>query len=133
ALRVLIDFWDYCCQAHSDEVDEYRRQYASVGDGELRYLALCLVLLTGPGVLAMESVEEVLPARQVLTVVADGLDRCLDPGQAGELLALAARMCVRGHIRLVGTVRGPVAGAAEEIVKEAVGEAVETSMVDLGA
>ncbi|MEV4437825.1 hypothetical protein AB0K09_02205 [Streptomyces sp. NPDC049577] len=29
ALRVLIDFWDYCCQAHSDEVDEYRRQYAS--------------------------------------------------------------------------------------------------------
>ncbi|MCA6094058.1 ATP-binding protein [Streptomyces sp. SCA3-4] len=96
-----------------------------LGDGELRYLALCLVLLTGPGVLAMDQAAEVLPARQVLTILADGLDRCLDPRQARELLRLAARMCERGHIRLVGTVRGAVADAAEEVAG--------ASMVDLGA
>ncbi|MEU1372477.1 ATP-binding protein [Streptomyces triculaminicus] len=94
-----------------------------LGDGELRYLALCLVLLTGPGVLAVDPAAEVLPARQVLTVLADGLDRCLDARQARELLGLAARMCERGHIRLVGTVRGEVGEAAEE--------AKGASMVDL--
>ncbi|UNO39500.1 biotin transporter BioY [Streptomyces sp. MST-110588] len=76
-----------------------------LGDGELRYLALALVLLTGPGVLAMDPVAEVPSARQVLTVVADGLDRCLDRRQARALLALAVRMVERGHIRLLGTVR----------------------------
>ncbi|MEU3872986.1 MULTISPECIES: ATP-binding protein [Streptomyces] len=96
-----------------------------LGDGELRYLALCLVLLTGPGVLAVDPVAEVLPARQVLTVLADGLDRCLDARQARELLELAARMCERGHIRLVATVRGEAAQAA--------GETGEASVVDLGA
>ncbi len=80
-----------------------------LGDGELRYLALCLVLLTGPEVLAVDQAAEVLPARQALTVLADGLDRCLDDGQSRELLALAARMCERGHIRLVGTVGGEAA------------------------
>ncbi|MEU5050456.1 ATP-binding protein [Streptomyces sp. NPDC021096] len=96
-----------------------------LGDGELRYLALCLVLLTGPGVLAMDQAAEVLPARQVLTVLADGLDRCLDPRQSRELLGLAARMCERGHIRLVGTVRGSTGEAVEEVPG--------VSMVDLGA
>ncbi|MEU4209228.1 ATP-binding protein [Streptomyces sp. NPDC026206] len=95
-----------------------------LGDGELRYLALCLVLLTGPGVLAVDPAAEVLPARQVLTVLADGLDRCLDPRQVRELLALAARMCERGHIRLVGTVQGAVGEVAEEVAG--------ASMVDLG-
>lgn len=95
-----------------------------LGDGELRYLALCLVLLTGPGVLAVDPAAEVLPARQVLTVLADGFDRCLDARQARELLGLAARMCERGHIRLVGTVRGAVGEVAEEVAG--------ASMVDLG-
>ncbi|MFE2183397.1 hypothetical protein, partial [Streptomyces sp. NPDC059455] len=80
-----------------------------LGDGELRYLALALVLLTGPGVLAVDPAADVLPARQVLTVLADGFDRCLDRRQARELLGVAARMCARGHIRLVGTV-GDVSG-----------------------
>ncbi|MFE5119437.1 ATP-binding protein [Streptomyces sp. NPDC056669] len=93
-----------------------------LGDGELRYLALALVLLTGPGVLAVDPAADVLPARQVLTVLADGFDRCLDRRQARELLGVAARMCARGHIRLVGTV-GDVTGA--------VGDAPVT-VVDLG-
>lgn len=76
-----------------------------LGDGELRYLGLALVLLTGPGVLAMDPVAEVLPARQTLTVLADGFDRCLDRRQTGGLLALAARMTERGHVRLVGALR----------------------------
>ncbi|WP_171162504.1 AAA family ATPase [Streptomyces sp. I05A-00742] len=96
-----------------------------LGDGELRYLALCLVLLTGPGVLAVDLAAEVLPALQTLTVLADGFDRCLDPVQARELLGLAARMCERGHIRLVGTVRGEAAEVAAEVPG--------ASMVDLGA
>jgi energy-coupling factor transporter ATP-binding protein EcfA2 len=75
-----------------------------LGDGELRYTALALVLLTGPGVLEVDPAGEVPAALQQLTVVADGLDRCLDPRQSGELLRLAARMCDRGHIRLVGAV-----------------------------
>ncbi|MDT3400048.1 ATP-binding protein [Streptomyces sp. B1866] len=77
---------------------------ARLGDGELRYLALALVLLTGPGVLEMDAAPDVLPARQALTVLADGFDRCLDDRQARELLGLAARMGARGHVRLLGTV-----------------------------
>ncbi|MFE6778709.1 ATP-binding protein [Streptomyces sp. NPDC057702] len=76
-----------------------------LGDGELRYLGLALVLLTGPGVLDVDPVADVLPALQTLTVLADGFDRCLDRRQARLLLELAGRMCERGHIRLVGTVR----------------------------
>ncbi|MEU7851947.1 hypothetical protein AB0B69_31595, partial [Micromonospora parva] len=75
-----------------------------LGDGELRYLALALVLLTGPGVLDVDAPGEVPDAMRVLTVLADGVDRALDPRQRTELLGLAARMCARGHIRFVGTV-----------------------------
>ncbi|HZG03601.1 MAG TPA: ATP-binding protein [Streptomyces sp.] len=75
-----------------------------LGDGELRYLALALVLLTGPGVLQVDPVREVPAAHQALTVLADGLDRALDGRQRRELVGLAARMCERGHIRLLGTV-----------------------------
>ncbi|OEJ24551.1 biotin transporter BioY [Streptomyces agglomeratus] len=75
-----------------------------LGDGELRYLALALVLLTGPGVLAMDTVAEVPDAMRALTVLADDLDRSLDGRQARELVALAAAVCAERHIRLVGTV-----------------------------
>ncbi|MFT2015653.1 ATP-binding protein [Streptomyces sp. 796.1] len=88
-----------------------------LGDGELRYLGLALVLLTGPGVLDVDPVADVLPALQTLTVLADGFDRCLDARQARLLLELAGRMCERGHIRLVGAVHAvplPVPDAAAE-------------------
>jgi energy-coupling factor transporter ATP-binding protein EcfA2 len=75
-----------------------------LGEGELRYLALALVLLTGPGVLAMDQAAEVPPALQSLTVLADGFDRSLDRRQSRELLSLAAAICGEGHIRLVGAV-----------------------------
>ncbi|EFL35481.1 bldA-regulated nucleotide binding protein [Streptomyces viridochromogenes DSM 40736] len=75
-----------------------------LGDGELRYLALALVLFTGPGVLEVDPAGEVPAALQTLTVLADGFDRDLDVAQRHELLRLAARMCERGHIRLVGAV-----------------------------
>ncbi|MFJ6694644.1 AAA family ATPase [Streptomyces sp. NPDC091272] len=75
-----------------------------LGDGELRYLALSLVLLTGPRVLDMEYLGEVPDAHQALAVLADGFDRGLDRRQARALGELAAQMCGRGHIRLVGTV-----------------------------
>lgn len=78
-----------------------------LGDGELRFLALALVLLTGPGVLAMDPVGEVPSAHQQMTVLADGMDRCMDPRQARELVSLAVRMTERGHVRLLGTVRDP--------------------------
>ncbi|WP_246574554.1 AAA family ATPase [Streptomyces genisteinicus] len=85
-----------------------------LGEGELRYLALALVLLTGPGVLAVDQVAEVPEAYQSLTVVADGLDRCLHPAQTRELALLAVEMCARGHIRLIGSVSdaGPVRAMA---------------------
>ncbi|MEU1502430.1 ATP-binding protein [Streptomyces sp. NPDC005732] len=87
-----------------DRGDGVRSHLGLLGDGELRYLALALVLLTGPGVLEVDPVGEVPAALQTLTVLADGLDRGLDVRQAGELVRLAARMCERGHIRLVGAV-----------------------------
>ncbi|MFD3511635.1 AAA family ATPase [Streptomyces sp. NPDC058657] len=77
---------------------------ARLGDGELRYLALALVLLTGPGVLDVEQEIGVPDAHRTLTVLADGFDRGLDRRQARALAELAVRMCARGHIRLVGTV-----------------------------
>jgi hypothetical protein len=76
-----------------------------LGDGELRFLALALVLLTGPGVLDVDTSTELLPAGQVLTVVADGFDLGLDRRQARELLRLAGLAAARGHIRLLGTVQ----------------------------
>ncbi|MFE1453990.1 ATP-binding protein [Streptomyces sp. NPDC058735] len=87
-----------------DRGDGVRTRVGRLGDGELRYLALALVLLTGPGVLEVDPAGEVPPALQTLTVLADGFDRSLDPGQRRELLGLAARMCERGHLRLVGAV-----------------------------
>ncbi|MFF8599703.1 ATP-binding protein [Streptomyces sp. NPDC015232] len=74
-----------------------------LGDGELRYLALGLVLLTGPAVLAVDPAEEVPQAMQTLTVLADGLDRGLDARQTRALLALAGEICAAGHMRLVAT------------------------------
>jgi hypothetical protein len=75
-----------------------------LGHGELRYLALTLVLLTGPGVLDLDPAGEVPAALQTLTVLADGFERGLDARQRAELLRLAARTCEQGHLRLVGAV-----------------------------
>ncbi|GGV71147.1 biotin transporter BioY [Streptomyces griseoloalbus] len=87
-----------------DRGDGARTELRRLGDGELRYAALALVLLTGPGVLETDVPGEVPAALRTLTVLADGLDRALDPAQRTQLLRLAARMCERGHIRLVGAV-----------------------------
>ncbi|MFI9253499.1 ATP-binding protein [Streptomyces sp. NPDC053069] len=81
-----------------------RTELARLGDGELRYLALTLVLLTGPGVLDLDAPGEVPDALRTLTVLTDGFDRCLDPAQRRELLRTAVRMGERGHIRCVGAV-----------------------------
>ncbi|MBT2415977.1 ATP-binding protein [Streptomyces sp. ISL-12] len=95
---------DGTVRAVLDRGDGSRTGLARLGYGELRYLALALVLLTGPGVLAVDPAGEVPSALQTLTVLADGFDRGLDPRQRRELLELAAAMCARGHIRLVGAV-----------------------------
>ncbi|MER7896493.1 ATP-binding protein [Streptomyces sp. NPDC096046] len=87
-----------------DRGDGARTDLGRLGHGELRYLALALVLFTGPGVLEIDPAGEVPAALQTLTVLADGFDRGLDPRQRRELLGVAARMCERGHIRLVGSV-----------------------------
>ncbi|POX46907.1 biotin transporter BioY [Streptomyces sp. Ru71] len=81
-----------------------RTELARLGDGELRYLALSLVLLTGPGILEVDPAGEVPPALQALTVLADGFDRCLDPRQRAELARLAVRMGEGGHLTCVGAV-----------------------------
>lgn len=85
-----------------------------LGDGELRYLALALVVLTGPGVLAVDAAREVPSAMQTLTVLADGLDRDLDGRQLRELLSLATSIGAAGHLRLVGTVTESGAARARE-------------------
>ncbi|WP_210584114.1 ATP-binding protein [Streptomyces sp. GESEQ-35] len=95
---------DGTVRAVLDRGDGIRTALERLGDGELRHLALTLVLLTGPGVLEVDPAGEVPAAMQTLTVLADGFDHALDPWQRGELLRLAARMCERGHIRLVGAV-----------------------------
>ncbi|MEU3288712.1 ATP-binding protein [Streptomyces longwoodensis] len=79
-------------------------ELARLGDGELRYLAIALVLLTGPGVLDVDTPGEVPDAMRTLTVLADGFDRALDPAQRSALLGLAGRMGERGHIRCVAAV-----------------------------
>ncbi|MFD3717732.1 ATP-binding protein [Streptomyces sp. NPDC058674] len=84
--------------------DRRPTELGRLGSGELRFLALALVLLTGPGVLAMDPAAELLSARQALTVLADDLDRGLDRRQSAELLRLALLSCGRGHVRLVGAV-----------------------------
>ncbi|MFD4943009.1 ATP-binding protein [Streptomyces sp. NPDC058239] len=75
-----------------------------LGDGELRYLALALVLVTGSGALAVDAAGEVPSAMQTLTVLADGFDRDLDGRQLRGLLDLAVSIGAAGHLRLVGTV-----------------------------
>ncbi|MFD8520093.1 ATP-binding protein [Streptomyces capillispiralis] len=87
-----------------DRGDGTRTELRRLGDGELRYTALALVLLTGPGVLELDAPGEVPAALRTLTVLADGLDGALDPAQRTHLLHLAARMCERGHLRLTGAV-----------------------------
>ncbi|MFE6104223.1 ATP-binding protein [Streptomyces laurentii] len=95
-----------------------------LGDGELRYLALGLVLLTGPGVLAMDPVAEVPQAMQTLTVLADGLDHALDARQLAALFGLAGEICASGHVRLVAAVGEGVTGVTD---------VPGVTMVDLGA
>ncbi|MFF9771209.1 AAA family ATPase [Streptomyces sp. NPDC014636] len=95
---------DGTVRALLDRGDGFRTGIARLGDGELRYLALTLVLLTGPGVLDMDAPGEVPDALRTLTVLADGFDRGLDPAQRRELLGTAARMGERGHIRCVAAV-----------------------------
>ncbi len=87
-----------------DRGDGHRTALGRLGDGELRYVALALVLLTGPGVLEVDAAGEVPAAMQTLTVLADRFERSLDARQRRELLLLAARMGRRGHIRLVAAV-----------------------------
>ncbi|KOV69176.1 biotin transporter BioY [Streptomyces sp. MMG1121] len=95
---------DGTVRALLDRGDGFRTELARLGDGELRYLALTLVLLTGPGVLDMDTPGEVPDALRALTVLADGFDRGLDPVQRLALLRMAARMGERGHIRCLGAV-----------------------------
>ncbi|MFJ7494613.1 ATP-binding protein [Streptomyces sp. NPDC097727] len=85
-----------------------------LGDGELRYPALTPVLLTGPGVPAVDAAGEVPSAMQTLTVPADGLDRDLDGRQLRGLLDLGVSIGAAGHLRLVGTVTEPGAVRARE-------------------
>ncbi|MEU6665286.1 ATP-binding protein [Streptomyces sp. NPDC046727] len=95
---------DGTVRALLDRGDGFRTDTSRLGDGELRYLALTLVLLTGPGVLDVDTPGEVPDALRTLTVLADGFDRGLDPGQRRELLRTAARMGERGHIRCLAAV-----------------------------
>ncbi|EPH45720.1 hypothetical protein STRAU_1225 [Streptomyces aurantiacus JA 4570] len=95
---------DGSLRALLDRGDGVRTCVGRLGDGELRYLALALVLLTGPRVLEVDPVAEVPEAYQSLTVLADGFDRCLDQRQKRALADLATRMCGRGHLRLIGAV-----------------------------
>ncbi|MGW2179646.1 ATP-binding protein [Streptomyces sp. NPDC001732] len=86
-----------------------------LGDGELRYLALALVLLTGPGVQAVDTTGEVPSALQALTVLADGFDRDLDARQLRELLSRAVSIGGSGHLRLMGTVTESGAARARQV------------------
>ncbi|MCX5062000.1 ATP-binding protein [Streptomyces sp. NBC_00452] len=95
---------DGTVRALLDRGDGFMTALRRLGDGELRYAALALVLLTGPGVLDVDAAAEVPAAMQTLTVLADGFDRSLDPRQRLELLRLAVRMGARGHIRVVAAV-----------------------------
>ncbi|WP_424211323.1 AAA family ATPase [Streptomyces sp. BI20] len=99
--------------------------FGRLGDGELRFLAQALVLLTGPGVLEVDPAAELLPARQALSVLFDGMDRDLDPRQTLELLHLVELACARGQVRVLATAGEAGARAARALPGVAV--------VDLGA
>lgn len=105
---------DGSVRALIDRGDGFRSPVGRLGDGELRYLALALVLLTGPGVFEVDPVAEVPSAYQTLTVLADGFDDCLDLRQRRALAELAARTCERGHIRLVAAVSDASWAAGED-------------------
>ncbi|KUO12400.1 ABC transporter ATP-binding protein [Streptomyces sp. DSM 15324] len=98
---------DGTVRAVLDRGDGTATELARLGYGELRYVALALVLLTGPGVLDLDTAGEVPSAMQALTLLCDNFDRGLDPRQRAALLRLAVRMADRGHIRCVGTVSDP--------------------------
>ncbi|MFF4660586.1 ATP-binding protein [Streptomyces sp. NPDC001381] len=98
---------DGTVRALLDRGDGTATELARLGYGELRYLALALVLLTGPGVLDLDTAGEVPSAMQTLTLLTDNLDRGLDVRQRTGLLRLAVRMADRGHIRCVGAVSDP--------------------------
>ncbi|WP_369208425.1 AAA family ATPase [Streptomyces sp. PU-14G] len=100
---------------------------AWLGDGELRFLALALVLLTGPGVLSVDTVDEVPAARRAMAVLADGPDRGLDERQTAAVMALASRMSERGHVRLLAT------GAPSGLLAREAAKREEVCLVDLGA
>lgn len=100
-------------------------ELSRLGAGELRFLALALVLLTGPGVLDVDPAAELLSARQTLTVLADGFDRDLDARQGAELLRLAVLACGRGQVRLAASAGEPCATAARGLAG--------VTVVDLGA
>lgn len=116
---------DGTVRALLDRGDGTRTPLGLLGDGELRYAALALVLMTGPGVLEVDPAGEVPAALQGLTVLADGFDRALDARQTGELVRLAARVGERGHIRLVGTV-------SDAAVADEVREVHGATVVELG-
>ncbi|MFD4029906.1 AAA family ATPase [Streptomyces sp. NPDC058637] len=103
---------DGTVQARTERGPGHSTPLGRLGDGELRYLAFALVLLTGPHVLVVDPAAEVPSAMQALTVLADGFDRSLDVRQAGELLALAASICASGHMRLLATVTEATAASA---------------------
>ncbi len=115
---------DGTVRALLDRGDGTRTPLALLGDGELRFLALALVLLTGPGVLEVDPAGEVPAALQGLTVLADGFDRAMDARQTGGLVRLAARTAEHGHIRLAGVV-----SEASSAVEAGVGGA---AVVNLG-
>ncbi|MFJ7266355.1 ATP-binding protein [Streptomyces sp. NPDC099050] len=105
--------------------DRPATELARLGAGELRFLALALVLLTGPGVLDVDPAGELPTARQALTVLADGFDRDLDGRQTAELLRLAVLACARGQVRLAASAGEACAAAARGVPG--------VSVVDLGA
>ncbi|WP_443732114.1 ATP-binding protein [Streptantibioticus silvisoli] len=86
-----------------------------LGDSQLRFLALALVLLTGPGVLEMDQGIEVPPALRAMTVVADGFDAGLDHAQTAALLAVARRAAEHGHVRVLATTHDPATVTADGI------------------
>jgi hypothetical protein len=84
-----------------DEGEAGRTTADRLGSGVLRFLAMATVLLTGPGVLQMESTAEVPDAHRLLTVLAEDLGAGLTAAQAQELLRLADEVSRRGHVRVL--------------------------------
>ncbi|MER5428931.1 ATP-binding protein [Streptomyces sp. NPDC002588] len=95
---------DGTVRAVLDRGDGTATELARLGYGELRHVALALVLLTGPGVLDLDTAGEVPSAMQAFTLLADNFDRGLDVRQRAGLLRLAVRTAERGHVRCVGAV-----------------------------